>query len=376
MTKAEILARTDSLFRNLLLKMNPELSVKIYSSARKVFIELLSQEIKYPPYVPSENEKIKLWDINFNCSLFNAAGMFKKGEAYYTVASQGAGAYIAGTTTGMERRGNEKLNIMHPFMPYPKSSSASNWMGLPNEGHSKVAKKLAGINKLNGCPLGISLSTDPGMKEETAMGLLIEGLKLYEKANVDFIELNESCPNVPHGNCDIDDSGLDKNLLKRLEIVSKNFLSYRKRNLPVIIKLSNDTDTNLLVPMINYLIELGFDGINLGNTSLDYNLFQQLVSLKDKSNFEYFSTNFGGGLSGRILKEKSLNLTHIASNYLKTLKLSKEFHIIRTGGIENYLDLIESKNAGISLNQWFTGYFDMFSKYGHKVYQRLFEGKF
>jgi dihydroorotate dehydrogenase len=374
-TKAEILAKSDSLLRKTLLKMYPELSVKIYSSARKFFIELLSQETKFPPFIPPEKEKIKLWDLNFNCSLFNAAGMFKKGEAYYTVASQGAGAYIAGTTTGLYRRGNEKLNIMHPFMPYPKSFSASNWMGLPNEGHEKVTKKLSGISKISGCPLGISVSTDPGMEEEKALKLLIEGLILYEKANVDFIELNESCPNVPHGSCELDDAGLDKNLIRRLEIISDRFLTKRKRNLPVIIKLSNDTDSKLIDTILNYLIEFGFDGINLGNTSLDYQLFQQLASTEDLSNFDYFSKNFGGGLSGRILKDKSLNLCTIAAKHIEGLELSKEFHIIRTGGIESYQDLMQSNKAGVSLNQWFTGYFEMFSKYGHKVYQRLFSAK-
>jgi dihydroorotate dehydrogenase len=92
----------------------------------------------------------------------------------------------------------------------------------------------------------------------------------------------------------------------------------------------------------------------------------------DMKNFGYFSSEFGGGLSGSILKENSLNLCSIATKHLASKEPANEFHIIRTGGIEDLNDINESKDAGITLNQWFAGYFDNFGKYGHSLYGRLF----
>jgi hypothetical protein len=56
---------------------------------------------------------------------------------------------------------------------------------------------------------------------------------------------------------------------------------------------------------------------------------------------------------------------------LKVEPTTQEFHVIRTGGIESKQDLEDSERAGISLNQWFTGYFENFARYGHNVYKQM-----
>jgi dihydroorotate dehydrogenase len=347
--------------------MNPYWASLLYTNGRKMFISMLSKEV--PDKVLLPDSALKLWDITFNAPIFNAAGMFKKAEAYYTVANQGAGAWLAGTTTYYERKGNERKNIVHPFVPYPNSQSASNWMGLPNEGHEIVAKRISRLNKIAGCPIGASISADPGLEFGYAMYGVVNGFELYDKANVDFIELNESCPNVEHDQhiCD----GLDENLMHRLEVISKEFLKKRNRNLPVIVKLSVDTDIKLIQPLIDALIGLGFDGINLGNTSVDYDFCRSYLDDKDKANFDYFINTFGGGVSGNALKQKSLNIAGSAVNYVNSKSLSKEFHVIRTGGVETAKDIEESKLEGIRMNQWFTGYFEGFSRHGHSLYQNV-----
>ena len=371
MTKVEFIARVEKRVRPYFVKLNPELVSCIYSPARKIFINLLSKENPKKIFVQAENKHLTLWDLEFSSNIFNAAGMFKYGEAYYTVASQGAGAYLSGTTTALPRRGNSKRGITHPFIPYTFSNSASNWMGLPNKGNLYVAKQLSKLEKQKGCPIGASLSLSPEQSFEESLKGLLEGICDYEKAGVDFIEINESCPNVEHSN-DIDnETGLDKSLIQRIQWLSDDFLKKRNRNLPTIIKLSNDTDIELIPKMIDILIDAGFDGLNLGNTSSNYDYYINKINSEDLKNYLYFTSNFGGGISGAILKETSLELATAASKYLSTLNLKKEFHIIRTGGIENLKDLKASDNAGISLNQWFTGYFENFAKYGHRVYKKL-----
>ena len=372
MTFSEYLAKLDKNFRPVITQLPGFFSVIFYSYARKWFLSSFSNERRPKNYTPPKEFRSILWDLEFNSNIFNAAGMFKKGESYYTVASQGAGAYLAGTTTHLPRKGNIKAAVMHPFAPYPGSKTASNWMGLPNPGHAFVAKKLSKIEKIKGCPLGASISLSPEEKGDDALKGAVIGMKLYQRAGVDFIELNESCPNVPH---DYDSQGanLDEELIKHLEYINTHFLKYRDKNLPLIVKFSTDTSLELLPALIDTLVNLGFDGINLGNTSTDYINAAKFIAKKEKRIFSYFTKTFGGGISGQPLKSKSLSLAAEAVNYIRDKNLQREFHVIRTGGIESLDDLNISTEAGIQMNQWFTGYFDAFSNDGHKVYERMFE---
>ncbi len=367
----EKIAAKDKSIRDKLSRLHPYLSTFIYTYGRKAFINMLSgAKIKERILLPAECRKT-LWGIDFNCNLFNAAGMFKKGEGYYAVAAQGAGAYLSGTTTAKPIRGNSRLLVTHPFVPYPFSHSSSNWMGLPNPGHSAVAKVISGIEKLPGCPIGASIAANPGIAENEAMKGVVVGIKLFERAGADFIEINESCPNVDHEKS-LDSSGLDIHLINRLEYISKSFIRFRGRNLPLVIKLSNDTDKSLLPRLIDLLVDLGYDGINLGNTSTNYTELENLLDTRDLKAFRFFTSEFGGGVSGAPLKLKSIELAKYAAEHIQFKNPAHEFHVIRTGGIETAEDITESNNSGISLNQWFTGYFEGFSKFGFNVYRKIF----
>ena len=196
-TFTEVLARADKSVRNLLVTMPPKAVVSMYSTGRKNILKKIGKEDPNTTYNPPEELARTLWGVRFRSPIFNAAGMFKNGEGYTLVARQGAGAYLAGTTTASARKGNKKNNITQPFTPYPRSKAASNWLGLPNEGHRIVAERLTDRVRINGCPIGASVSGSPGDDEHVALIELSVGMQMYEKAGVDFIELNESCPNVP-----------------------------------------------------------------------------------------------------------------------------------------------------------------------------------
>ncbi|ROL61314.1 hypothetical protein D9V86_06505 [Bacteroidetes/Chlorobi group bacterium ChocPot_Mid] len=368
MTQAEFLAKIDNQLRPFILLINPWLATLTYSYGRKLFLKLLSSEIPKTKFEPPSELHRKFWDIQFQLPLFNAAGMFKNAEGYFTVASQGAGAYLAGTVTYRKRKGNFKNGILHPFLPYHSSGSASNWMGLPNEGFDIIAKRLSKIEKVKGCPVGISLSFSPDAEMNTAIKEMLEGMEMFEKANVDFIELNESCPNVKHA----EHENQEKNLWLRMEQISEKFLAKRKRNLPVIVKFSNDTTSEQIPNLIDNLINFGFDGINFGNTSTEYPNYLEDIDRYDIKNFQYFTNTYKGGLSGKILKQKSLDLCTTAVNQVKNKNFRKEFHIIRTGGVETIDDIKASNSNSILINQWFTGYFSAFSMYGHKLYEKMF----
>ncbi|MGI6369662.1 MAG: hypothetical protein GX372_08720 [Ignavibacteria bacterium] len=343
----------------------------IYSNSRNFFIRQLISTNFDKKSLPEEY-RIKIWDLEFNCPLFNAAGMFKDGEGYSLCAKMGAGAFLAGTTTFNARLGNKKKCIKHPFMPYANSLSSSNWMGLPNLSHALVAKKISQIEKIKYCNIGASVAADP--EADNAVDGILTGLSMYEEAGVDFIELNESCPNVPHHSSEIESNcnQVPQNLIDRLEIISKNFIKKQKKHIPVIVKFSNDTQLIQIEALIDVLIDLDFDGVNFGNTSINYEHYLKKIDPKDVKLFNYFTQNFGGGLSGDLLKENSLELCKEATNYINKKTLHKEFHCIRTGGINDKKDILISQENGILLNEWFAGFFENFAKYGFNIYQEFF----
>ena len=63
--------------------------------------------------------------------------------------------------------------------------------------------------------------------------------------------------------------------------------------------------------MIDIMVELGFSGINFGNTSTDYKGLRGQIDDEDLEKYDYFTNEFGGGLSGRILKLRSLTLSQM-----------------------------------------------------------------
>ena len=374
MSNIEKFAERERKIRPYILKLPPWLATSSFTIGRKIFLNSLINSSKSLPKVSPYHNTFKLWDIEFGAKLFNAAGMFKHGKGYELCVMQKAGAFLAGTTTATIRTGNIKSGIIHPFAAFPTAGCAINWMGLPNPGHEAIAKRLAQIDKVSGCPVGASVSASPDQTGLEALNSLVAGMRTFEKAKVDFLELNESCPNVSH-ECSAElINGLDKSLVNRLEFISSEFLKKRKRKLLEVVKFLVDTCFENLPELMLLILEFGFDGVNFGNTSTDYNNIIQYLNPSEKKLFDYFSRNFGGGASGNPIKYKSLTLASLASEYVRNHPHTQEFHIIRTGGVESETDLIESEKRGISLNQWFTGYFDSFSKFGHNVYN--FEKKF
>lgn len=359
---AKVYHKTFNLFSCL-----PLLSqVKILSSARLSYMDKLYQQKpakKIMLDIP-EQLAVTLWGIEFRSPLFNSAGMFKNGECYDLMTNIGAGAYIGGTSTNNPREGNTKESIQLPFITLPKSQTSVNFLGLPNLGDEHLSIQMITKNKVRGCPIGWSVMRSPDFAEDGGLVRLVKSLWMYHNNSlIDFIELNESCPNI----------GSDpSNIINRLKYVAENFVIKRTRKLPIVVKLSNDISYDSLKAILQVMFEYKFDGINLGNTSTNYNKVSEQLVGSERQLFDFFTTKFGGGIGGHLLKQNSLELCKKAKQIVDEANLDYEFHIIRSGGVDCAQDLIDSKNAGVSLNQWYTGFFSNYVNNGAKVYKKLY----
>ena len=365
MSFLETLARIEHRLRGVVGVLPPSVGVRLFSAGRTAFAKEFAQDVPPKVFIPPSELGVTAWGLRFQLPLWNAAGMFKKGEGYDVVSRQGAGGYVAGTTTSRAREGNVRNGVRWPAIPYAHSHAGSNWMGLPNEGHAVVAARLARIERRAGCPVGASVSAEPGLDDAMATPELVEGIKLYDGAGVDYIELNESCPNV-HGYQGA--TILDAALLKRLDAIATHVLAHRSRRLPVVAKFSTDVNLEQIPELVRTLIERGFDGIVLGNTSTRYAEYRSAIDQRDTSLYDYFTSTYGGGLSGGILRLDSLAAARCAVDAVRALAPSHEFQVIRCGGISSAADIVESHKAGVLLNQWYVGYFEAFALAGHNVY--------
>jgi dihydroorotate dehydrogenase len=395
-TLAETLAYLDHLARPALTSLPAPFSTWLYSTARNPFLARFSAEHPSEHMPPSELERV-LWGMRFRSGLLNAAGVFKNGEGVYTCFRQGAGGFLAGTTTAEARTGNARAGIRKPFAPYPRSGAASNWLGLPNTGHEAVAKRLAAVcsqrqstNAFVSFPIGASLMISPatsyaaadqakqqGLQDLQGLRSLVSGMKSYIDAGVDFLEINESCPNVAHGASTLEAIG------ERLEYVRRELQQLRQsgmvsaRRVPIIVKFSADTSLDDAPRLVDMLHTLGYDGVNFGNTSTLYAAHRSSIHAAEQPAYDYFTTTFGGGVSGAPLRASVLALVQAAHKHWSGLqtggRTSYEFHIVCTGGIASGSDVHAAERAGAALCQWYTGYFEGFARHGHGVYARLYD---
>ncbi len=376
---APALARLDAKLRPLAVRLPESLAVRLYSAGRRRFLDALVAE-RPEPYEPPRELSRTLWGLRFRSPLGNAAGMFKNGRGYELSWRQGAGYYLAGTTTAAARIGNRGGGVAQPFAPYPRSGAASNWLGLPNEGDEAVAARIAEVvrsARREGCPIGVSTAAAPGVPEDEALARLVDGLRRFESAGVDFLEINESCPNTGDGAGGGAAGAVPEDLGCRLERVAEEFLAMRERPLPVIVKFSVDTAVEQVPELVDALVGLGFDGVDFGNTSTDHAGLRPAIDPAERRLYDHFAGRFGGGVSGRPLRDRSLALARAAAARAREVAAApgagRSFHVVRTGGVETGADLAATESAGVELAGWFTGYFEGFARHGHEVYRKVYE---
>jgi hypothetical protein len=165
MSAVERFASLEHRLRGVVSALPPAIAVRLFSAGRTAFAKRFASDVPREHYVPPADVAVTAMGLAFRMPLWNAAGMFKGGEAYDVVAAQGAGAYVAGTTTSRVRAGNVRDGVQWPAVPYANSHASSNWMGLPNAGHRVVASRLATLTRVAGCPIGASVSAEPGLTQ-------------------------------------------------------------------------------------------------------------------------------------------------------------------------------------------------------------------
>lgn len=355
---SELLARLDAGVRPMVTGLPADVAARVYSRGRKVLLSRMACEQPKRYSVPVALERA-LWGIVHRGPLMWGAGVDKEGALYHVSSRTGAAGHMVGTVTANAREGNVVEGIHAPFVPLPRSYAAVNNLGLPNPGDIIVSRRVS-LFERDGCPVWVSVMVSPDLRGAERLEGLVDGMRMYERAGADVIELNMSCPNTGEDFADHDDV---------LKYVGERFV--RESKVPVVVKESADLPQAGVPRVCDVLFEFGYAGINGVNTSRAYRECLERVDERERELFAGFTRRFKGGVSGRPLREVSLAFCARAMEYVKAGPPSWEFHVIRTGGIESGVDLVESDRVGVSMNQWVTGYWERFSREGYQAYKRV-----
>lgn len=309
------------LARPMIFAVDPEIDHHIVANGLKIFNQApnLLQKLFYAKKRQSLQTTIK--GITFDSPIGIAAGFDKNAEFYNSLGGLGAGFVEVGSVTKKPQLGNPKKRIFR----LPEDEAIINRMGLNNVG---LKEAMANLKKKRHTKIGLSLAPSHGLSTDSMIEELVEDVKLSHDS-ADYIALNLSCPNQ------IGVVSLQKTEVL-LELLTK--ISDLMIDQPIFCKFSSDLTSSELLDILSETASL-MDGVILANTSISR------VGLKSANKSEK------GGLSGKPLFNKSLNLTKAVYH-----KYGQDLPIIFSGGVFDYHDAQVALDAGASLVQVYTGF--------------------
>ena len=258
--------------------------------------------------------KINIAGVEFKNPVIAASGTFGFGEEFkdYIDLNKLGGISSKGLTL-KKNPGNPGIRI------YETSAGIMNSIGLQNPGVDHfIENELVFMRKYDTVVIA---NLGGHSYDDYRLG----AVKL-NKADIDMIELNISCPNLKEGGMAF---GTDPKKAK--EVIS---LVRKETNLPLIVKLSpNVTHIGEFAKIAE---DCGADAISLVNT---FNAMA--VDIKKK---KFIFDNKTAGLSGPAIKPIALRMTYEVAQAV-------DIPVIAMGGIMNVEDCLEFMMVGASAIQ-------------------------
>jgi len=248
-----------------------------------------------------------------------AAGFDKDGIVIPGMAALGFGWLEVGAVTPRPQQGNPRPRLFR----HTAAASLENAMGFNNRGCYALRRRLERFYPAP-VPLFLNLGKNrdtPNAEASDDYLLLIEVLGDH----CDGFVLNVSSPNTP---------GL-RDLQRERAIGELVRATRAATDKPLLVKLSPDLEAAQARQVANASVASGADGIVLANTSTDYRLLPGARGI--------------GGLSGRVLRQRSMDLLETLAGDLFGRCL-----LISVGGVSSGEDVYARLRAGANLVQLYS----------------------
>ncbi|QYC45445.1 Dihydroorotate dehydrogenase (quinone) [Nonomuraea coxensis DSM 45129] len=265
--------------------------------------------------------RVSAFGVHFPGPLGLAAGFDKDAACAEAVAALGFGHVEVGTITAHAQPGNPRPRL---FRLVPQHA-VINRMGFNNDGAKAAARRL---RRPRGVPVvvGVNIGKTKVVPESGAVADYVAGAKELAPL-ADYLVVNVSSPNTP-GLRDLQAVELLRPLLAAVKEVADG----TPRRTPLLVKIAPDLADEDVDAIADLALELGLDGIIATNTTVRHG-------------------GETGGLSGRPLKERSLQV-------LRRLRarVGDRLTLVSVGGVEDADDVWERVLAGATLVQGYTGW--------------------
>jgi len=277
------------------------------------------------------NKPRVLFGLKFPNQIGLAAGLDKNASVYEILYRMGFGFIEIGTTTPKGQPGNPKPRSFR----LRRNNALINRMGFNNKGLDETIRNLRKkpSNLIIGGNIGKNTLTD---NENAAKDYLQCFEKLFDY--VDYFVVNVSCPNIK----DLRKLQDNESLMDILGEIQNNNNAKPIRK-PILLKISPDLNEKQLLEIIEIVNSTGIDGIVACNTTTK----REGLSYS-KEEIDRFGK---GGLSGKPLKKRSLEVVRFIKNHS-----DGKIPVIGVGGIMNPEDAIDMIEAGADLIQIYTGF--------------------
>jgi dihydroorotate dehydrogenase len=318
-----------SLVQKALLKCDPEwshdFSIRFLKTTQRNFLNAT-----YRQHV--DDSPIECFGITFPNRVGLAAGLDKNGECIDAFAAMGFGFVEVGTVTPKPQPGNDKPRLFR----LPEHEAIINRFGFNNKGVDYLIEQVKAAN-FKGV-LGINIGKNKNTPDENALeDYLICLDKVYPYAT--YITVNISSPNTP-GLRNLQYGEALDSLLSGLKKRQQELAEIHNKYIPLLIKIAPDLSEEEVKSIANSLLKANIDGVIATNTTLDRTPVEGHQHAEE-----------AGGLSGKVLTDKSLVVTKQLSE-----ALNGAIPIIGVGGISSKEDADARIKAGASLVQVYSAF--------------------
>ena len=319
------------LIRPLLFLMNAEQAHHFTFKILKVLFQIPGVKAITSLFFGSlKGREKQVMGLHFKNPVGLAAGFDKDAKLYNELSAFGFGFIEVGTLTPKPQDGNPKPRLFRIV----EDEAVINRMGFNNGGLDAAALRLA--KKKTDIIIGGNIGKNKVTPNDVATSDYIKGVEALHDV-VDYFVVNVSSPNTPNLR-ELQEKEPLKALLK--EVKAKNEELGAK---PLMLKIAPDLTEGQLDDIVGIVNELKLSGVVATNTTISR------AGLKASQ--EKVAAMGAGGLSGKILRERSTEVVRYLRN-----KLSEDIAIVAVGGIFTGKDAKEKLDAGADLVQVWTGF--------------------
>jgi dihydroorotate dehydrogenase len=267
-----------------------------------------------------ESLRVKAFGVHFPSPFGLAAGFDKDACCVEPLAALGFGHVEVGTITAQAQPGNPRPRLFRLI----KERAIINRMGFNNAGAQAAARRLRRPRSVPAV-VGVNIGKTKVVPEAEAVRDYVASAERLAPL-ADYLVVNVSSPNTP-GLRDLQAADRLRPLLAAVKETAGRT--------PLLVKIAPDLADEDVDAVAELAAELGLAGIIATNTTISR---------------EGVASTEAGGLSGRPLKERSLEVLRRLHN-----KAGDRLTLVSVGGVEDADDVWERLLAGATLVQGYTG---------------------